>query len=377
MVAFAVVVPLFFLFWLLLIMFVPLTSRESSVSAQVVAGTLLPLYNLFCGLFIAFADATYRSQFGPIVASLSDPLYLRGVNLGVNLAGLFCFPWIFPFVGIPLVLAQLKKQRSRASGYGASAALGSISFIMLAALILTLIISGSVRERLPGFYGYGTNVPEVAKRAVEQENATTAWSGWAAATTTSPAWWETTTWNGWDGPTPDTTSPWSQCDDAASLARCLNGLSFCTQGVAQRTADEYCPCYRDVNFCMRQIPGCSRSIYVQAVKDACIALKCDPDMCSGFPTAPAINLASGAIAVSVFAVLYFVFQTAFIAVADNMILKLIEPLPAPASNGVVRSSATLVHNCPSCSSPLQFTRTGPSTQVQCYKCGSVVEFQTA
>jgi hypothetical protein len=271
MVAFAVVVPLFFLFWVLVMVFAPLSGRRrmQEISAQIVAGTLLPLYNLFCGLFIAFADATYRSQFGPIVASLSDPRYLRGVNLGVNLAGLFCFPWIFPLVGIPLVLAQLKKQRSRASGYGASAALGSISFVCLAALILTLIISGAVRERLPyydnGIYYGAAN--ELVKRAVEQENTTSApttppaWDMTTAAwwDTTTAAWWDTTTFNGWGGPTPDTTSPWSQCD-MWGLNRCQEGFSFCIQEMGQRSAgtDAYCPCYSEYNFCVRQVAARSK-----------------------------------------------------------------------------------------------------------------------
>eukprot|EP01108_Squamamoeba_japonica_P003936 TRINITY_DN3136_c0_g1_i2.p2 TRINITY_DN3136_c0_g1~~TRINITY_DN3136_c0_g1_i2.p2 ORF type:complete len:255 (+),score=42.91 TRINITY_DN3136_c0_g1_i2:242-1006(+) len=79
----------------------------------------------------------------------------------------------------------------------------------------------------------------------------------------------------------------------------------------------------------------------------------------------------------------FFAQCVFIYLADVMIQRSIKQLCVDdGSAGVVSArvvtpgAVKLEHACPSCSVPLEFIRTGPLTQVQCYKCESVVEFET-
>lgn len=319
---------------------------------EIASGVMLTIYGLLCGAFIACADITFRSTVGPVTSDLSDPLYLRGVNLGVNLAGLFMFPWCFGFVGIPLVLHQLQKKRTLAKGYGASLGLGITTYIFLVAIVITLIVSGSIQTTYYDYYdryyhGGGACPPQDQpipnKRHVLQDettggsasftsasNSTTtvldstftsafdsAWSSVVGGSGVMPTWSSVfggsgqTTWSGWATP-PPTPSDWV-CHDIA-------------------------------------VP------YEEPTRES------------------AIKGGGAAAALSILSVIYFFLMTAFIAVADAMVLKLIAPTPVA---GAPSGQQQIVAPCVSCNAPLAFLRTGPTTQVQCYQCKAICEFQVA
>ena len=99
----------------------------------------------------------------------------------------------------------------------------------------------------------------------------------------------------------------------------------------------------------------------------------------------------------------FAAQCMFVAYADGMCLRAIDKFAADHESGGASNSrvslapntpggpvgvtnarvvspgvqVTLQHDCPACQAPLQFQRTGVTTQVQCYQCQAVVEFETA
>jgi hypothetical protein len=199
---------------------------------EAISGVLMTVYGLCGCLFIAFADITFRSMQGPLTWSLGSPLFLRGVHLGLNLAGMFTLMPLFSFVGIPATLLNLRKIKTHSPGlFTASNVFGILSFVLLAAIVLLLIIAGSMR-------GNESQLPltEILTLALFQ---------WIS------------------------------------------------------------------NFL-------------------------------------------------------------FIGFADKLILRAIGDKGGAA--GGVANSQLVVHPCPSCSSPLQFVRTGPTTQVQCYKCQAIVEF---
>lgn len=89
-----------------------------------------------------------------------------------------------------------------------------------------------------------------------------------------------------------------------------------------------------------------------------------------------------AIAVVVLSLIAVAFHIAFTVVADRIILNEIGPTGGNQITGVVVGQApgapaqVLVHPCASCGTQLQFTRTGPTTQVQCFQCRAIVEFTT-
>ncbi len=321
---------------------------------SIASAVMLIMYDLFIVLFIVFADRTYRSMFGPVTSDLSDPIYLRGVNLGLCLASIFLFPWApFALVGIPLVLHQLKKKRTQASGYGASLGVGIFAFVSLIGLILTLIIAGSISYGYtdyadqyyarPYYYdsmGNYIECPLVLKRAVLQTmtDATTTTIATVAATLSassaissvmSPIQASATTSQlvatVWWGDTTATLNTGDAFWTTADLARCATAMSDHPR--------EYVSYYGS-----------------------------------------ALNEAGGAIAVTVFCILYFVAIVAFTAVSDSMVLKLITPTAVASASPV---GAQIVAPCVSCAAPLSFVRTGPTTQVQCYQCKSVCEFQVA
>jgi len=209
---------------------------ESNLKA--ISGVLMTVYGLCGCLFIAFADITFRSMQGPLTWSLGSPLFLRGVHLGLNLAGMFTLMPLFSFVGIPATLLNLRKIKTHSPGlFTASNVFGILSFVFLAAIVLLLIM-----------------------------------------TIAGPA---------------------------------------------------------TIRFRF--------SAYVSLIS---------------------------------LTLFQWMFNFLFVSYADTLILKAIGDKGGAAGGvaGVVASTQLVVHPCPSCSSPLQFVRTGPTTQVQCYKCQAIVEF---
>jgi hypothetical protein len=290
---------------------------------EAISGVLLTVYGLCGCLFIAFADITFRSMQGPLTWSLGSPLFLRGVHLGLNLAGMFTLMPLFSFVGIPATLLNLRKIKTHSPGlFTASNVFGILSFVFLTAIVLLLIIAGSIRGRsYQTFVGSGT----VCKPDFpDQQFDTTTDTTWTIATTlaetaltTSIGTWPVATTAPWsDSPTESPTPPWTRC-----------------------------------------YPG--EPIYETRTE-------------SGLTEFPAW------ITLLTLTLFQWIFNFLFIGFADTLILKAIGGKGGAAGGvaGGVVASSQLVHPCPSCSSPLQFVRTGPTTQVQCYKCQAVVEFQT-
>jgi hypothetical protein len=284
------------------------TSAWQSYSAtlEAISGVLLTVYGLCGCLFIAFADITFRSMQGPLTWSLDSPLFLRGVNLGLNLAGTFTLMPLFAFVGIPATLLNLRKIKLHSPGlFAASNVFGILSFLFLAAIVLLLIIAGSIREPYQSYVSNGT----VCKPAFPEQPDTT------TTEITSTIEMTTETWSGW---------PTESLNPTPPLTNCWSGQ----------------PTY-ETRF---------RS---------------------------ALTEFSAWITLLSLALFQCIFHFLFVGFADTLILKAIgDKGTAGGVAGGVAASGQLVHPCPSCSSPLQFVRTGPTTQVQCYKCQAVVEFQT-
>jgi hypothetical protein len=291
----------------------------SAIIRQVTSS--IKIYALFGCLFIMFADKTFRSMQGPVTSDLNSPLYLRGVHLGLNLAGMFLMMPLFQFIGIPLVLHKLRKIRSHSSAlFASSNVFGILSFITLVIIVLLLLIAGSLPDPTTV---WNRAHPElryfedcrVVKRPTTTSTTMSELS--TVATLVSDA------WTGW--------------------------------GTLEPEETQYCryysrPAIEDQEF------GVERDRHVSVLERD-------------------VGAITTLIVVSVF---HWIFSLVFIGVADALILKAIgEPngsvaqTPAHLHGGVV-----LVHPCPNCEAPLQFVRTGPTTQVQCYKCSSVCEFQS-
>lgn len=319
-----------------------------AANLSVISGVVLSFYALFGCLFIMFADITFRSAKGPLDSSLSSPLYLRGVNLGLNLAGMFLLMPLFSFVGIPITLHQLRKIRQHNSGmFVSSYVFGILSFVSLAVIVLLLIIAGS----LPGYsyYDYNNNYNNYCKRSILQDETTTTATTFFANETmptigssaaTGGGWWTTLVATGDDF----TTAAWSGWVTKPPFAQ--------TQvWTRPETTQVYCAqVYRD--------PYYSYPTHYSALQTDVGAI----------------------IALIVLSVFQWIFNFVFIGVSDALILKAIgESAGGSGTVGrvVVQAGVVLVHPCASCAAPLQFQRTGPATQVQCYKCSAVCEFQTA
>jgi hypothetical protein len=224
---------------------------------------------------------------------------------------------------------------------------GILSFVSLAVIVLLLIIAGS----LPGYsyydyYNYNNNYNNYCKRSILQDETTTTFFanetmptiGSSAAT--GGGWWTTLAATGDDF----TTAAWSGWVTEPPFAR--------TQvWTRPETTQVYCAqVYRD--------PYYSYPTHYSALQTDVGAI----------------------IALIVLSVFQWIFNFVFIGVSDALILKAIgESAGGSGTVGrvVVQAGVVLVHPCASCAAPLQFQRTGPATQVQCYKCSAVCEFQTA
>ncbi len=141
MTVFLVLTPVFFVVFIISTILAP---RDVSISA----GITLSFYAVSGSLFIMFADMTFRSKYGPVTTDLTSPLNLRGVHLGLNLAGLFLLMPLFSFVGIPLVLHHLRKLKSHSSAlFVSSYVFGILSFVTLSAAMLLLFSVASLPPR--------------------------------------------------------------------------------------------------------------------------------------------------------------------------------------------------------------------------------------
>lgn len=134
MMVFAVLTPLLLVG--LIVGLIPRRGPDFRRESGIIGGVLGPLYLLSGSLFVLFADMTFRSMHG-IAARLSSPRYLRSVHLGLNIAALVCMPLCL-FVGVPLVLHQLRTISSRPSSPGFFAWSFIFGIVALVSLLATL-----------------------------------------------------------------------------------------------------------------------------------------------------------------------------------------------------------------------------------------------
>lgn len=109
------------------------------LNLQIISGFMLTLYAM-CGLvFVAFADATFRSTAGPVVNELRSPRFLRGVHLGLNLSGMLLPMPLFSLVGIPITLYRIRAMRQQNTGV-AVFVFGVLTFVAMVAFTLLVIV---------------------------------------------------------------------------------------------------------------------------------------------------------------------------------------------------------------------------------------------
>jgi hypothetical protein len=249
---------------------------------KVISAVYGVLYFLSGGMFMLCADVTFRAMHGPVTRDLSSPLYLRGVHLGLNLAGIFTLMPVLSLVGIPITLHQLRKTQIRRSGmFVAAYVFGILSFLVCFAGVLLFVV--------------GVSAP-------------------------SP-------------------TPWSTWTDRECENRRANSQDT-QQGPKQ---------HREICF------------YYYANDNS--ALQDDPRIF---------------VPLAVVSGIYVIAHLLFVIVADRLILKAIGSREAGSVGDraelAPRAETSILSSCPACTAPLQFTRTGAKTVVQCYKCSALCEF---
>jgi hypothetical protein len=297
----------------------PLVVVATATTYTVVSlSVMIPIQFLLNGGFVAAADMAYRAAFGPLSWDLSKMRNLRGVHLGLNIAGLFVFP-IFTYIGVPLTLAKLARhRRTNKHLFGWSVACGTLTLIVLTALIIFAAI-------VAGGNDFNNSSSSCRKRAVLQiidMNMTTSTIGssnFILDSLTDSSTIATTTFTRM---TIDPCANWEFSNSWTAPASWIVGSAF---------------------------------FY-------------------GLYTLQTIENLIAVAAVSLFAA---IIHLMFIILADQLILKNME-----AGQGAVLSQSPsestqeqLAHPCASCGTMLQFVRAdaGTLTKVQCYQCHAIVE----
>jgi hypothetical protein len=319
---------------------VGITGGRNVTGIDITLAVMLPIQGLLMAGFVAAADMAFRAAFGPLTWDLSNMRELRGMHLGFNLAGVFVFP-IFTYIGVPLTLAKVARHhRAHKHLFGWSAAFGVLTLLLVTITILLSVISAGTA---PINYG---NPSRCRKRAVLQETSTLMSDTTATANTMMPM----TTSSFQD----NSTLPWDTTT--------TNSIWTITSTFSSFTTDD--PCWA-----FSSNAWSSSSMFGQASWNPRNYQYYYSNMLQQPDTIIAV------VSLSMFAGLFHII---FIILADRIILKNIEPrnqVQVVASQ-VPRDAQQLVHPCASCGTSLQFVRTGPTTQVQCYQCNAIVEFTT-
>jgi uncharacterized membrane protein YidH (DUF202 family) len=117
------------------------------LNLKIISGFLLSPLRDWCLLFVAFADATFRSTLGPVVNELHAPLFLRGVHLGLNISGMLLPMPLFSMVGIPVTLRQISAMRRKGGApacFTSTWVCGILAFVSIVAVFLFIVIGGSM-----------------------------------------------------------------------------------------------------------------------------------------------------------------------------------------------------------------------------------------
>lgn len=310
-------------------------------------GVMLPIQCLLMAGFIAAADMAFRAAFGPLTFDLSNMRELRGVHLGLNLAGMFIFP-IFTYIGIPLTLAKVSRhRRNHNSLFGWSVACGTLTLLVVTVVIfLAAITSGTAPiEYVDDDEWHSRCRKRAALQSTDMNMTMSIVNSTSMSIVNSTSMLDnSTTWD-------TTTTTVSVFDPSPTTAICWDA-----------------------------VPHSSNAWTAMLGPGWMIGAGWNPrrysDYYSNMLQQPDVIIA--VVSLSLFAWLFHIF---FIAFTDKIILQNIE---RGQESGVVVSQVPsnmnaqqLVHPCASCGTHLQFMRTGPTTQVQCFQCGAIVEFTTA
>jgi hypothetical protein len=111
----------------------------------IVPSVMIPILFVLMIAFVIVADVAFRAAHGPVNGDLGDMRTLRGVHLGLNLAGMFIFP-IFTYIGVPLTIAKIARHRRTTGCFGGTAAFGVLTLLFLTIVILVASITSGIRS---------------------------------------------------------------------------------------------------------------------------------------------------------------------------------------------------------------------------------------
>lgn len=301
-----------------------------SISANTIIGVsvTIPIYVLLIGGFVAAGDMAFRSAYGPLTWDLSKMRNLRGVHLGLNLAGLFIFP-VFTYLGVPLTLAKVARhRRTNRHLFGWSVTCGTFTLIVLTVVIaFAAVMAATDHDSNPG-------CRKRAELQITDMNLTTT-----------------------SGDGISFTSAFDSTSNASSLPDFSVSATLATTTATARRCADAAPNSGSAWAAPTWMVGSAFFQQFYANK---------------------LQLLDNIIIVVVLSVLAALLHLAFIVIADQLILKNMESgqgveLGQPPSGSAPEH---LQHPCASCGTMLQFVRTGPTTQVQCFQCHAIVEFST-
>jgi hypothetical protein len=348
-------------------------------SLAIVPAVMVPILFILMIAFIIVADLAFRAAHGPVNGDLSDMRSLRGVHLGLNLSGMFIFP-IFTFIGVPLTLAKIARHRRTSRSFGWAAAFGVLTLLFVAIVMLLAIITASIPSNYDDYRSSFCR-----KRALLQADTTTIGTTGAMpadtttsttfATTSFPSSFVTTLPGGESSLTASPALPTSTV--WGTLAWDTTDLWGTTDWWGRQSTVDF--------FTGTTYTGCALEGQGAGSVWSGLGSKIWADPYYYYYYRTQLDEPGVVTAVVVLSLLAWIFHIVFTVLADQIILKHMVDTPgAGPITGVVISqvpgvatSQPLVHPCASCGTPLQFNRTGPTTQVQCYQCRAIVEFTTA
>jgi hypothetical protein len=348
---------------------------HNSAALEVTTAVMLLAWVLIMVLFLVFADLMFLSTH-VYTNSIFDLRRLRSIHLGFNISSLLVFPPL-GVIGIPLTLIGLSRHRTKDRRmFGWSALCGSTALISLiiATLVIAIGASVTVTETVDvTCYSFETTTPfdngfSTTTIPVFDTTLTTSILTTAAATTVS----STTV----DAATASATTTTDSVSGSSS-----NGSGSSSSGTSTDNLQTMLP--------TTSTTGVAASIVVwDPTTSSTTAFEttpptyCGPGVTEEWRSSLLQASTDATAAAAVFSCLFALCQMFFLMFADVMMLRQLDGGGSTVGSNVVVSQApgatstTLVHPCPSCSTPLQFTRTGPKTMVQCFSCSATVEFAT-
>lgn len=334
-----------------------LSAPHNSAALEVASAVLLAAWAVIMVLFLVFADLMFLSTH-VFTNSIFDLRRLRSIHLGFNISSLLVFP-LLGVIGIPVTLIGLSRHRTKERRlFGWSACCGSLALISL--IIATLLVA----------IGASVTVVETVNVTCYTFETTTPFDN-AFSTTTIPTF--------------DTTLSTSLMTVGASASSLMTTLAS-TSGSGDSSTGTSPDSLQTMLTPTTQSTRTSATVWDTTTRTAAYetttASYCGPDVFDQRHENLLQNNSDALGAAIAFACSFALFQVFFLLFADVMMLRQLDGSGGAVGSTVVVSQApgaantALVHPCPSCSTPLQFIRTGPKTIVQCFSCSATVEFVT-